>query len=54
MSKNKVFMVVKLDSVIFNENCGTESVLEHAEHNGMKMKTSFPVLLTLKPNKKEE
>ena len=28
-------------------------VLEHAEHNGMKMKTSFPVLLTLKPNKEE-
>ena len=28
--------------------------LEHAEHNGMKMKTSFPVLLTLKANKEEE
>ena len=25
MSKNKVFMVIKLDSVIFNENCGTKS-----------------------------
>ena len=53
MSKNKVFMVIKLDSVIFNENHGTEIVLEHAEHNCMKMKTSFPVLLTLKPNKEE-
>ena len=28
--------------------------LEHAEHNGMKMKTSFPLLLTLKANKEEE
>ena len=31
-----------------------EDVLEHAEHNGMKIKTSFPILLTLKPNKEEE
>ena len=54
MSKNKVFMMIKLDSVIFNENSGTKVVLEHAEHNGMKMKTSFQVLLTLKPNKEEE
>ena len=50
MSKNKVFMMIKLDSVIFNENHGTES----CTNNGMKMKTSFPVLLTLKPNKEEE
>ena len=28
--------------------------LEHAEHNGMKMKTSFQLLLTLKANKEEE
>ena len=54
MSKNKVFMVIKLDSVIFNENCAPKVVLEHAVHNGMKMKTSFPVLLTRKPNKEEE
>ena len=44
-------MVIKLDSVILNENCGTESC---TKHNGMKMKTSFPVLLTLKRNKEEE
>ena len=51
MSKNKVFMVIKLDSVYLTKIVAPKVVLEHAEHNVMKMKTSFPVLLTLKPNK---
>ena len=52
MSKNKVFMVIKVDFV--TKIVAPKVALEHAEHSGMKMKTSFPILLTLKPNKEEE
>ena len=54
MSKNKVLMVIKLDSVVLTKIVTPKVVLEHAEHNGMEMKTSFPVLLTLNLIKKKE